>query len=382
MKSKCSIFAVAILVLFNSISPSYAEVPVKQEMRSVYGAFKSLHQYLVDEERFLSSKNQDDIIGLVTALQGSFHSERLLASKSATDPGFTSTLEILNEMLDDSKNRLAEGRASYARWRLKTAMNYCVTCHTRHEVQSDFEDFDLLDGLNAFQQGEFFLASRQFEKASQQFLNVVSDKELRHLRMEALQKWLIVYTRVHPDPHAAIKELSRVQGRADLTEYERREIREWLVSLRRWASQRSNAAIDPLRRAENLIRQGLGMHDPLSGEKGTVELLRATALLHQMLDSKSQPAGKRRAKALYSLGLAYSELPSFFINELPEMFLEQAIREYPGTEEAQRAFKLFQRVVTLGYTGSGGVRVPDDVKLTLQTLHDIAYGVKQFDGRV
>jgi hypothetical protein len=98
------------------------------------------------------------------------------------------------------------------------------------------------------------------------------------------------------------------------------------------------------------------------------------------MNPKLDPA--TRSKALYLMGLAYSKLPLFFINELPEIYLERCIREAPGTSEAKKAFELYKDLVLVGYSGSGGTNVPSDVRLELQELHELSQGVKRFDPRV
>jgi hypothetical protein len=111
-------------------------------------------------------------------------------------------------------------------------------------------------------------------------------------------------------------------------------------------------------------------------------LLRATGILHRLLEEPSALSKGERGHALYLLGLSYSELPFFFINELPELFLEQSVREVPGTQTAQKAFRRYREVVTLAFTGSGGTRIPDEVLLKLKELHEVAYGTVQLESKV
>lgn len=355
---------------------------VKSSMSVVYQSFKGLQKFLYSRDRFVDPANEKEIGDLMNGLRQGVHSVDASNAKYKEEPGFATTLRVLNEMLTDSRNRFMEGKKGYALWRLKTSANYCVSCHTRHEVKLDFSDSGLaLDTLNSYEQGEFYLASRQFEKAKNSFLAAVLDQDLGYVRMDALRKWLLVYVRVYPDPQAAITQLNKLRPRAKFTRYEEDEIVSWLESLRRWQNE-GELRVPVIAKAENLIRQGLGMNDPLLGKKGTVELLRATSYLHQILETKTPEATAQRGHALYLLGLAYSELPFFFVNELPELFLEQSIREYPGTDDAKNAFGLYQEIVTLGYTGSGGTRVPDDVQINFRELHDLAYGTPQLHGKV
>ncbi len=355
--------------------------PVKESMAAVYESFKGLQKFMFNRDAFIDSSNEKEIAELINGLRAGIHRVGLSNTKYQDDPGFESTLKVLNEMLNDARNRFFEGKKGYALWRLKTSANYCVSCHTRHEVPVEFSDSNVtLPTLNSFEAGEFYLASRQFEKAQASFMKAVLDPGLAPIKMDALRKWLVVHVRVHPDPQAAITQLNKLRPRAQFTRYEEEEIVGWLESLRRWQNE-GPLRVPPMAKAENLIRQGLGMNDPLARKKGTVELLRASALLHSVLEEKGANVGER-GHALYLLGLAYSELPFFFVNELPELFLEQCIRENPGTDDAKRAFNLYREIVTLGYTGSGGTRIPDDVQLDIRELNDLAYGLPQLKGKV
>lgn len=353
------------------------------EMQEVYRAFRDLQPYLNNRDTFFAKESESKISALLTTLASQFHKIEAYHTRGNTEPGFENTLKILNSSLDDAKNRFNEGKKSYAHWRLRAAANHCVNCHSRYEVPYDFNDPDLATkGLNSFERGELYFATRQFEKAKLAFIKAATDKELISYRLDALRKWLIIVTRVDPNPRAAITELSKVRSAAGLTRYEDEEVTGWIESLHRWAGEGATR-VDKLAKAENLIRQGIGMNDPLDNKKGTVELLRATALLHSVLDQKGQAsAGVNREKVLYLLGLAYSELPFFFDSELPEMFLEQAIREFPAGVYAKRAYAIFKQLVTLDYTGSGGTRFPEEIMALLKELHDIAYGVPQMGGAV
>lgn len=356
--------------------PQTTQAQVKSDMATVYRSFKGLQRYLYSRDAFVDMQNEAEITTLIDGLRQGIHKAGASASDSKfqLEPGFQSTLKVLNEMLDDSRHRFLEGKKGYALWRLKTAANYCVACHTRYEVKVDFHDPEMkLELLNDYERGEFLLASRQFEKAKEAFLAASKNPDLIYLKMDALRKWLIVFTRVHPDPQAAISKLNHLRPKVSFTHYEEEEIIGWLESLRRWQNE-GPLRVSVLAKAENLIRQALGMNDPLLGKKGTVELLRASTLLHQLLESKDKETSEQRGHVLYLLGLVYNELPFFFVNELPELFLEQCIREYPKTKDAQKAFALFRDIVTLGYTGSGGTKLPDDVQLNLKELHDLAYG--------
>jgi hypothetical protein len=191
--------------------------------------------------------------------------------------------------------------------------------------------------------------------------------------MYALRKWLVMTIRVYQDPRGALKELDQMLRDPRFSSLEQSELRQYHASFERWAREQQSQR-PTLRRAENLIRQGLGMNDLLDEQKSTVELLRATDMLHDLLEDESEKSNPDRGRILYLLGLSYSKLPLFFVNELPEFFLELCVRENPGRQVAKDCYRLVASNTYLDFTGSRGTTLPDDVQQKLGTLYSLAYG--------
>lgn len=374
------LLVIGVYTLLIGVAEAQQAGSLKGQMQEVYSVFKQLNHYILNEKEFVDEKNSKIISELLLKLNSDFYQVENGSHPQKDDPGYVATLQVLNAMLSDAANRFAEGRKEYALWRLKTAANHCMTCHTRFEVSTDFYDAGVnLSAMSPFERGDFLLATRQFEAAGESFMQAARVKSPPYSRLDALRKWLIVYVRVHPDPTKAINQLNQLAHDVSLNAHEREVLSEWLGSFKRWRKE-AHTKIAPLVKAENLIRQGLGMNDLLSGKQGTVELLRASALLHTSLDSGV--AARARSKALYLLGLTYSKLPLYFVNDLPEMYLEQCIREFPGTDYAKDSYRLYRDILTLGYTGSSGTHLPDDILLIFGELHDLAYGVKAVRDRL
>jgi hypothetical protein len=347
---------------------------VRTNMATVARAFQDLQPYLVSREKFESPENEKAIAALLETLSAGFHRIESAPPRFRQEPGFAGTLTLLNDLLADSRNRFDEGSKGYVLWRLRNSVDYCVTCHTRYEVKVDFLAPEPEPAaLNSYQRAEFLLATRQFEAAAAAFLRAVHSPPNGHLRIDALRRWLLIYTRVHPEPQKALRELTGLRKEMSFSKPEDEEIQGWLESLRRWSNESRRIEVTPIRRAEHLIQQALALKEPLVGRNGTVELFRATAILHQLLEDGRPEAAAQRARALRLLGVAYSEIPFLFVSDLPELFLEECIREFAGSEDARKAFQLYQHLVTLEYTGSGGTGLPTDVEATLRELYGLAY---------
>ena len=385
MNSKTiGVWAVVILLLVGAgcstvRGGSPSKTALRGEMHQVYGAFKGLQRFLVDKQAFTDPRNENEVRRLLATLNGTFHGVAVAGDSLSKEAGFVTTLKIVNDLLKDSEKRFNEGKKGYAHWRLNNLTSYCISCHTRYEVPTNFEDPELpVASVGAFDRGEYFFATRQFDKAAEAFLQAAETPDGLHARLDALRRWLVIYTRVFAEPREAIRELQRIAVLPGVVQYEREEISSWIKSLRRWQNEGRVAPIS-IETAEELIRRGRSIGDRGSLEDGAVELLRASAILHKLLEQKDT---SKRPEALYLLALSYHSLPMFFISELPELFLEQAIRESIGTPTARRAYRLYEEVVTFGYTGSSGTRVPAEAASKLRELHGLAFGVPIMRDRI
>ncbi len=369
------VMVLAFCVVGTPLCNAEVKESVRNRMDKVYAAFRTLPEYTSDEKKFSDPENEKEILRLIDSLRTNFHGDALFQADNAEDPGYASTLRVLRDMLDDARNRFAEGRKGYARWRLKNTTNYCISCHSRDQVDQNFPGVEQhLEELNAYEKGEFYFATRRFALARRSFLEAAADQNLSLYRMDALRKWLVIYTRVQPKPLEALRTLERFRKKGILTRYEDTEVKGWMTSLRRWRTERTSISTSALRKAENLMRQAESVSNSVLDGRGTVEYLRATSILHGLLeDGKVKQAD--RGHVLYLLGKAYSSLPNVFVYELPDLFLEQCIRESPGSDDAKKCYGIYRENVVVGFSGSGGTRIPDDVEENLRELHRLANGV-------
>ena len=388
---RCALIGFTFAISFYDLASSYAEnetptpIPnvnstgsttgnLSTRMLSIYNEFRSLHGYMTSREKFIDPQNTAAIGGILDRMSSDVTSLSGAHPAFAEKPEVNAILASLDSSLNDATRGFKEGRKGWALWRLRSVANACISCHTSHQQNISFHDPDhSVEGEDAYSQGEFYLATRQFLQAKDAFYRAAMEPQGTYQRIDALRKWLIVFTRVTPHPKEALAQLSFLVKKVQLLPFEREEAASWMVSLKSWSDEpKPQIVIAPLREAENLLRRSLAQDDPIfAASGGTVELLRATTLLHKALDGKDLSKGER-GRVLYLLGFSYARLPEFFINELPDIYLEQCIREVPGTDEAARAFRLYREITVQDYTGSGGTHIPPEVQSKLDELHGVA----------
>ena len=87
---------------------------------------------------------------------------------------------------------------------------------------------------------------------------------------------------------------------------------------------------------------------------------------------RAQPdSGAAVAEAYYLLGATASMSEHSFWITRSDFYYETAIRLAPGSDFAPKALAQLEESLVLGYTGSSGTHVPEDVQLLLAELKDL-----------
>jgi hypothetical protein len=232
---------------------------------------------------------------------------------------------------------------------------------------------DIVDpSLDPINRARFLLATRQFKAAQEALLEVLKDKKQRLFHDEALRTLLVVAIRIDRNPNQGRELFSKLQADIVLPEEQQRDVDTWIKGFERWSKETTKGTQDlSLAKAEQLIVTGATKG--IDYRQDDVSLIRGTAMVHDILEGDKVDAEQRK-RALYLLGFAYAHIPAYFAESWSEMYLEQCINEYPGTNEAKRAYRIYREHIIDEFTGSSGTNLPAEVELQLETLRKKAYG--------
>lgn len=354
--------------------------PVTGSMKQAYDAFNALQPYLANSQEFSNPDNNDQIIDLIRTIRSNFHGAQSFKNSYSSQPGFKQNLTIISDLLDDAFNRFSEGKKEYTRWRLRAAANNCFSCHSTYHVDLKFQDEKnpLLSNTN--DQIDFYLATRQIDKAKSALLAQINDPTYDIKRLQVIRKWLVLETRTNANPNEAISFLNQFKDHANLPQAEKEEISQWVSALKRWQAEKP-ATKTSVANAANLIKHATKVDNFALIDIDEVAFLRAVAMLHSLLADNKLPSAQR-SQALLLLGYSYTKLPLFFIDELPEVYLEECIEDYPGTADAKECYQIFKDKIELDATGSAGTNVPSEEIARIKELRDKAYGVPSLDGKI
>lgn len=364
----------------HSSKDSTAESNWRKKMQELYRILVEITTDTSSEKRFNAPENRSRIEKNAKRLMDQAHE---LAKKGAS-PDSDPTIQMVGGLFQDETKRaywaLKSGNRSYARGILNQVGSYCVACHTRNQSGPSFSSLPLepvAKGLTSVEQGRFYAATRQYDRALDAFLKVVDDPQApaqRPLEWEqAIRSGLSIAVRVKKSPDQAQALVERTIGSNKAPYYLKQDALKWKESIAQWRAELPKRAMteEGLRlEAMELIAKAREMQRYPMDHSADILYLRATATLHELL--QKAPDGRYAQEALFMSGLCYDVLRPLNLDELHDVYFESCIRKVPHTETAELCYRRYEQSTYEGYTGSSGTHIPDEMKQKLESLEALA----------
>lgn len=351
---------------------------LRSDMQQVYQVSSELFGYAWDQKKFEDPRAAQRIAELLDKLRTDFHEVRRDAPIAMFEPGFEASLKTTQETLADIQRRFVEGDRDYARWQLRGLTANCIACHSRMDVKADFTGKIPLPDDDSFESrlasAEFLMATRQFDKASDALYRLASSSGKKfpgeHDAFRALKLWLVIETRVKTRPEASISKLKALLKGDNFSGVRKEAIKQWVEDLGQGYPEQSSVST-----AKDLLEPVLGASAVQEHEEHLVTTLMATSMLHELLSEKISQDELRRGT--YLLAVAYNCVPILSFEVYRPLYLERTIRMFPQTEEAQKAFVMYQEYLEYMNSGSGGVHLEHEDMRRLRELRHLAFGKPQ-----
>ena len=350
------------------------------KMHSLSATLSSLMPMIASKAKFNDPKNAATIEAETTKLKALSHSLKT-GSKPNSDPSMAVVSELLDEDIERALEGLRSGNRDYARDILKDTTSYCIQCHTQTNNGPEFPRLELAintNELSTLDQAQFFAATRQFDRALEAYEKALSDPKLAKADPfeweQAARSALAIVVRVKKDPKETSRILSQIEVQKALPVSTKTALKAWKASVQEWAKEkptptRTNDQV--LAKAEELIKRAQKRQEFPLDHSQDVLFFRAGSLIHDVLEDKGRPP-ELSARALYSAGIAAEATRDMSFWTLHETYYEQCIRAVPHTAQAEKCFARLRDSVTLGYSGSGGLRLPPEVKRRLERFEALA----------
>lgn len=391
MKIPRSVFAIAACFLaatpFAGAPSARASDPPKpvQWSRTMQELYKTLAELMTDvssDKRFAAPGNQARIERNAKKLAALAHDVK--KGKAAGSPDADPSIALLGTLFSDDADRAYQafkwGHKPYARELLRGMTGYCIACHTRTQSGPSFSELPLnpADGaLKTTERGDFFAATRQYDKALAEFNTVIDAAPAAGARplewTGAVRNALAIAVRVKRDPELALDIVNRAIASKSIPFFFKEDAQAWKASIEEWRKEPQHQALgDEGLHAETvrLLANARQAQKYPADRSADVLYLRASASVHDLLRRNGE--SKHAAEGFLMAGLCYDVLRPFRLGELHELYYEGCVRKSPHTPLAESCFKRLQQSVYEGFTGSSGTDVPEDVQRRLAALQSLA----------
>jgi hypothetical protein len=288
------------------------------------------------------------------------------------DPVLPYIATMFRQEVERAYVSLQDGHAEYGKAVLRSSVSFCISCHTRASLGTQFpvlKAFEKpLERASWIEKLEFQTASRQYDTVLSEVMGQlkstgtvgISALDLERGARTALS--ILVRLKKDPDRSALLAQAMVKSPAATVSMKEASRV--WMKDIRTWQAERNKKFSDgPAKLAE---ARKLAGGDQSLAEHSEVRHLRASALLHEYLQAGA--SGPAAAEALFLIGRSYNQLGEIGMWSLHEFYYVACIDKAPHTSIAESCYRAYSDTITLGYSGSGGVRIPKAVNDHLARL--------------
>lgn len=351
------------------------------KMQALSVTLSDLLPLVTSKAKFNAPANYQRIETDVRSLRTLAHGLQNTKAPNA-DPSMQVMSGLFEEDLERAGDSLRTGNREYARQILKDTTSYCVHCHTQTNNGPEFPHLRLnidMSGLSKIDQAEYFAATRQFDRALAAYRETLAvdpslAKDDPFSWEQGARAALAILVRVKYDAKETLKLVGSFEKNASIAKPFRATISNWKKTIQEWSRERQPRPTDRakmLKEAERLLGLAQKRQEfPLDHSQDVV-YFRASSLLHDFLQGQTERE-LSGAKAMYLAGLATEATRDMNFWTLHETFYEQCIRWVPNTAQSEKCFARLNDSVILGYSGSGGVKIPPEVSRRMEKFRAMA----------
>jgi tetratricopeptide (TPR) repeat protein len=381
---------IAFFVMLNFACLLNSEAPAtnpkwNQQMQQLRAVLAELLPDVFSDERFNSPQNYKRIemnvkklADLAHDMPGADSHDSKMAGPPDQDRSILLISGYFKAEVQGAYNNLLGGRRLFARAVLKSVPSFCIACHTR-STAPDLSPLQLEapKDLRPIERAQFFDATRQFDRALDEFEKVLADPTAARdhfLDWETAAHYgIATAVRVKQDPDRALRLVSHVTAAPAAPIFFKEQATQWARSLQEWKKeqpQKLETAEALLARAKALIGTGKNIQQYPLDESADILYLRASAILHDYLGR--YPSNPNAGEALLLLGTCYEILQNVQLWALHDLYYEACVQQFPHTPIAGSCYQRYEQSIYVGYSGSGGFHLPPEIKDHLIELKKLA----------
>lgn len=287
------------------------------------------------------------------------------------------SLQLIGKRFEDNLKLAVDsfqsGHVEFSRSVFKNALAQCVQCHTRLEtgpLLTKPQFLNTLQKVSIVERVQFLIASRYIDDAIAEINAALAKGDTLSIVawQKLVQMGLIVNVRFRHDAKQSNQFIMMLSQNKNVPYFIKRHLPFWQQSLRDWT--RNPKPQISLKAAQQLVSKAEAAQKASHSEGGLIDYLRAGSILHQFLAKAQVPSAK--AEALYQLGLIYENIGEIGAWSMNEDYYELCIRVQPHSEIAKKCFARYEESTISGFSGTGGLYIPDDIQKKMNELRAVA----------
>ena len=287
-------------------------------------------------------------------------------------PTTLAAFELLQARLADATDNPYKMRTSLA-----AAFELCAGCHVQDARITPAFGVSRLHDLSEYEAGEFSYLTRDYPSAMVSFGRVVETSKDRGERRNALDRILVMSIGIEPDLEAGLAVLEDLLASGRLSDAETRLVEGWRQVIQPLAGERDQPQ-SPLRHSTIPAMDGYMTDDwpafrqlvSLDGQQVYWLLIRAQ--LHKLLQENA--ASPQAPRLLYWLAVSDRGLYYHLDNSLSWVYLERCMTDYTAHPYARRCFEEYQFLMTVAFSGSGGIFLSEEAYERINRFRQLVYG--------
>lgn len=335
-------FHLCLLLIFISCADSPKKTMSKSwhgSMRGLADSLTSIMPQLVTADSHLSSKDESKLKRAINDLQ--IYSENLSSDAMmvpSQDPSLKFVAFDFQQELKRIKKESKSGDLVQAQKDLKGLTRYCVSCHTKTTAgSSQFTEpmGQAVAELSDVDQGEFYMAMRQFEKALVHLETGLTNRDWaqKHPNQwnHAAMQLLAVTVRVHDNPRLTLEMISRLFDTKAYPRQLEQAAYEWRRDAKEWSEKgKKSASLEGL---PEMLKKAKAK-DKKVPHSGLILNLRAQSRLNRYLQAGGLSATSEQAVLYYS-GMVEERLNYLNFSGFPKAYFKACIEVNPQSKFAK-----------------------------------------------
>lgn len=363
------------LVFFIIVLTCFAKDDPRVLMRGVLKDYIELIPYIYEGRNNYSEKELQQISNRIHSLKEKF--KKASKIKDLDKSHFHPSLSIVNDSIEEISEIQELNDLIFSRYRLRSFVSSCISCHSqlpankyskityfkKSIIQNNvFSHYDL--GMIYFLLRDYYAAIGEFKTHINKYK---SSKSLSTGVDKSLLNLLSIYLKVNQDTESATKQFIAFDKMNIGTRGTQRLIKSWVKRLIYWnnnddlLSNRVKLKSYLKKNGDKITKAPLGTDTGLDVDRFLLQ-----GKLNESL--RMEKINEQVPFYLYWIGKIENNLNSFELYSLGDLYLKECVMNFSKSQWARKCLEAYEESIELGFTGSGGTKIPPEVMIELNNL--------------